>query len=100
MSDHGQDLRKVLSTLREQLSLAREDGTKSDLKFEISELEVELNVVVTAEGGGKAGVKFWVLTAELNGKYSQVATHKIKLKMKLKDKHGGSTDIGGVDNER
>jgi len=94
MVDDGPELSKVLATLREQLALARKQGEGHDLRFEMDEIEVELNVALTTEGTGNLEVKFWVVTAAMGGKLSQVATQKIKLKMKLA---GDSTLIGGND---
>jgi hypothetical protein len=65
----------------------------------MEEIEVELNVVVTKEGTGKAGAGFWVVTSNLEGNLSNVATQKIKLKMKLADRTGRSPEIA-ADEER
>ena len=99
METNGQELSIVLATLREDLARAQKQGKGHELHFAIEEIEVELNVVVTKEGAGKAGAKFWVINANLEGKLGNVATQKIKLKMKLVDKTGGSPEIAD-DEER
>jgi len=97
METKGQELSIVLATLREDLARAQTEGKGHDLHFAIEEIEIELNVVVTKEGTGKAGAKFWVISSNLEGKLANVATQKIKLKMKLVDKTGSSPEI--ADNE-
>jgi len=95
MEPNGQELSIVLATLREDLARAQKQGKGQDLHFAIDEIEVELNVVVTKEGTGKAEAKFWVISANLEGKLANVATQKIKLKMKLVGKLGETVEISG-----
>ena len=94
MAADDRELSKALATLREQLALAQTEGDGHDLRFLIDEIEVELNLALTTEGKGEIGAKFlWVVTASMDAKLSQVATQKIKLKMKLVDKDGNSTMV-------
>jgi hypothetical protein len=84
----GLELADVLAQLRANLAQAQQEGAGQDLRFALDDIEVELQVAVTKEGTGKAGVKFWVINAEAGGKLSDVTTQKIKLKMKAVDKDG------------
>ena len=84
----GLGLADVLAQLRANLAQALQEGAEQDLRFALDDVEVELQVAVTKEGIGKAGVKFWVINAEAGGKISVVTTQKIKLKMKVVDKDG------------
>lgn len=75
-------LAEMLSDLRAELLKARSDASESELRFEIAdvELEVQLSVTKGAEGGG--GVKFWVYNAEAQVSANEAKTHKLKLRLK------------------
>ena len=84
----GLNLADVLAQLRANLAQVQQEGVGQDLRFALDDVEVELQVAVTKEGTGKAGVRFWVINAEAGGNLSDVTTQKIKLKMKVVDKDG------------
>ncbi|HRY19429.1 MAG TPA: hypothetical protein P5149_13640 [Candidatus Competibacteraceae bacterium] len=55
-------LSEMLGQLREELLTARAKSEDSDLKFQIEDIEIELQIVTTKGGKGGGGVKFWVYT--------------------------------------
>ena len=77
----GVELSKMLASLRTELSKAQLEGEGKDVKFAVEDVELELQLTVTEEGGGKAGVKFWVVSAEAAGKEISQSVQKIKLKL-------------------
>jgi hypothetical protein len=99
MAGNQPELKNVLAQLRTQLAAAQREGNNAGLRFEIEDIEVELNVAVTAEGGGNAGVKFLVVTGNLDGKASREVTQKIKLKLKPRNGTGGSVQISDEDDD-
>lgn len=78
----GVELSKMLASLRQELNKAQHEGDGKDIKFAIDDIELELQLTVAEEGGGKAGVKFWVVNAETGGKVTSQSIQKIKLKLK------------------
>ena len=92
-------LSKVLADLRDELIQAQTAGEGSELRFLIDDIELELQVAVTAEGNAKAGFK--VLTfidANMEGKGAGSTTQKLRLKLKITDKQGNSPlPIAGED---
>jgi hypothetical protein len=99
-------LSKVLAELRDELIQAQTAGEGSKLRFLIDDVEIELQVAVTAEGNAKAGFK--VLTfgsAEAEGKGTGSTTQKLRLKLKItegKPPEAGSNAsvlIGGKDSK-
>jgi len=80
------ELSEVIANLRQDLERAKRQGAGKDLQFSLDDVELEFPVVVTKEGDGKLGVKFWVINAEAGGKYANAVTQKIKLKLKVTDK--------------
>lgn len=88
-------LADLIESLRSELQDARNRGAKEPLKFDIDEIELELDVKITKatskEGSVKGGFKFkfWVVTeanAETTGNASNYSgreqTHRMKLKLR------------------
>ncbi len=82
----GPELSDVIAKLRASLIEAQRAGQGQALRFLIEDIEVELQFAVTKEGTGSAGVKFWVIEAKADGKYSNAVTQKIKMKLKIAGK--------------
>jgi len=78
----GVELSTMLASLRKELGKAQQEGDGKEIKFAVSDVELELQLTVTEEGGGKAGVKFWVVNAETGGKITSQSIQKIKLNLK------------------
>ena len=82
MKKNDFQLSNVLAILRDELRDAHAEGKGSDLRLRIDEVEVELQVVTTKEGGAKGGATFLVFNAETHGKLSASAVHKLRLRLK------------------
>lgn len=92
-------MRQLRSDLED--TIAEGDGKK--LRFEVQEMDVELQVTATvdasagAKGGG--GLKLWILSgdasAEAKGAFGtkQVQTVRLKLKPQEEDPSGGSRNV-------
>jgi hypothetical protein len=76
------ELSEMLGQLRKELSIAQSEGARSDLKFQIEDIEIELQIGTTKGGKGGGGIKFWVYNAEAEVNASQAKTQKLKLKLK------------------
>lgn len=92
------ELSEMLGQLREELLKARGQSEGSDLKFQVEDIEIELQIVTTKGGKGGGGVKFWVYNAEAEVNVSQAKTQKLKLKLKPKKPTGEDFDVGDQDN--
>ncbi len=93
MADDGMELSTVLARLRDELAKAQIQGSNAGIHFQIDDITVELNVAVSSEGGGKLGVKFWVVDASADGKIHKDLIQKISLKMKLVDRGGNPVTV-------
>ena len=82
------DLGDVLIDLRHQLMRVQEEGEEQALRLAIDQVELELEVAVTAEARGEAKTRFWVIDAKVDGGLERVATQKIKLSFSLLDEDG------------
>lgn len=76
------ELSEMLGQLREELLKARGQSEGSELKFQVGDIEIELQVVTTKGGKGGGGVKFWVYNAEAEVNASRANTQTLKLKLK------------------
>jgi hypothetical protein len=86
-------LAELIAALRHELAQAQTQGQGLSPRLRVEDAEIELQVVLTREKGVDAGVKFWVLNAELKGKYTDAMTQKIKLKLKPGTEEGGDFTI-------
>lgn len=75
------ELAEMLTELRAQLLKARGEGAGKALKFEISDVEIEVQIVTTKEAEGAGGVKFWVYNAEAGVAVSEGFTQRLKLRL-------------------
>lgn len=81
----GAELVDVIGKLRDDLEAAMGAGEGRRLKFELGSVEVTLSVSVTSTGGGKAGVRFWVIEAGSDGSVAREKAQEIKLTLNPKD---------------
>ena len=99
MSDLTEQLNKniplseMIESLRQELKVAAALGSDKDVKFEVSNAEIEVEFVATrsAEAGG--GVKFWVVTAEGKAAVAEETTHRFKLSLVPLDKSGARMKV-------
>lgn len=93
MADSRIPLSDLITELRKELAIAKAQGQGDDIRLQVEEAEIELQVVITRDDGVKGGVKFWVVNAELKDNYSDATTQKIKLKLKPLDSVGKPVKI-------
>jgi RNA 3'-terminal phosphate cyclase len=87
-------LAETLGQLRAELAEAQAKGADERLRFEIAEAEVEFQVAVSREATPGGKIKFEVVSVggvELgaDGKISKETTHRITLKLAVKDGETG-----------
>jgi hypothetical protein len=104
MSKSEIPLTDVVKRLRTELKKATEAGRGEGLRFEVEDIEVEMQVVVTKTGagelGGEGGVELWVIGkagGKVSAEYesSQIQKVKLRLKPKLGKGKTGTVDLAG-----
>lgn len=91
MAESPFELANVVQGLRQELLKAVEQAKGEELRFEVQEMELELQVQVTKEVGGEAKLKFWVIDAGgVSGSVEKSTVQTVRLKLKPKVK-GGAT---------
>ncbi len=93
MSTKRVGLAQAIGLLRDELAAAQDAGESHQFRFEISEAEVELLVSLDTEGGGEAGATFGVVSVGADGKVSVGNTHRLLLKLKVKDAATGNRNL-------
>lgn len=88
------ELATVVQGLRQELAAAVQQAKDEALRFELQELELELQVQVTREYDGRVGFKFWVLEAGMGTKGADTSVQTVRLKMKPAGKDGELPKLG------
>jgi len=75
------ELSEMIRELRAQLTAAAAEGAGEALGFDVGPIEIEATVAVTKEeeAGGSGKVRFWVVEAGGDGKYTSSETQRITL---------------------
>ena len=74
-------LAEAIRALRRELVEAVREGEDEELRFALGDIDLELQVEVSKEAGGEAGIAFWLVT--IGGKASRTSgtTHTIRLSL-------------------
>jgi hypothetical protein len=86
-------LAQALAMLRDELAQAQDAGAGHQFRFEITEAEVEFLVEVDAEGGGEVGGNIGVVALKAGGKVSHSDTHRLRLKLLVRDAATGGRNL-------
>ncbi|SRR6266567_3887888 len=81
----------VIDALHSELATAVKKAQGQDIKFPIGSVQLEFQVGVTWDAGGKAGVKFWVLDLEASGSYANEKIQKVTLNLEAPVNAEGKT---------
>ena len=95
MSASKMSLADMIVKLRKDLRQAQKQAEQEDLRFQVEEIELEVQVTTATEAEGKLGVNFWVYTAEAGGGVSREDSHTLRLK--LKPLAGGEQTAGPLE---
>jgi hypothetical protein len=71
----------AIRALRSELQEAIRAGDGEELRFALGPVELELQVQAAWEGGGKAGIKFWLVSIGAKGGRSSEATHTLRVSL-------------------
>ena len=86
-------LAEVIGLLRLELAEAQDAAQGHQFQFEISEAEVELLVELETEVSGGVAARFGVVSVGADAKTSRAGTHRLLLKLKVKDAATGSRNL-------
>ena len=75
----------AVRALRSELTAAMQGSEGERLRFELDAVDMEFLLEVRKEGGGEAGIKFWVISLGAKGGVSSGSTHRVKLSLSPQD---------------
>ncbi|MFJ8936416.1 trypco2 family protein [Streptomyces sp. NPDC102365] len=88
----GISLAAAIEELRQELYQAQDLGADQQFAFGIEEAELELQLELRNSGKGDGKVSFGVATVGAGGEHSTIRTHRLTLKLSVRDRaRGGSS---------
>ncbi|XVQ15890.1 trypco2 family protein [Spirillospora sp. CA-255316] len=72
-------LAATIAALRDELAEAMTDASDSDLRFEVGQVQLELNILVARATTGTAKAKFWVVEVGGDAGYRQEEVQRISV---------------------
>ncbi|MEV0990614.1 trypco2 family protein [Streptomyces sp. NPDC049949] len=79
----------AIEELRQELYEAQDLGTGQQFAFGVEEAELELLLELRDSGKGEGKLSFGVATVGVGGELSTVRTHKLTLKLSIRDRAAG-----------
>ncbi|MGW3246128.1 trypco2 family protein [Streptomyces sp. NPDC001070] len=95
MTHEWVELSTAIQVLREQLLTAKAAGENSEVSFAVGKVEVELGLEVRRSAGGGGKLQFGVFALDGKGEYSSGTTHRLRLELLPRDRHGKTLEIKG-----
>ncbi len=90
-------LRDAVAALRADLSASIRDSAAEDLRFEVGEITLQLQVEVERVAEGDAGIRLWVVDVGGRGSRSTRATHVVTVPLRPRTAAGGPVLTGSSD---
>jgi Trypsin-co-occurring domain 2 len=69
----------AIRQLRAELTEAMRQGKDEELRFALGDIELELQLEVSKEAKGDAGIRFWLVSLGASASASRASTHVMRL---------------------
>jgi hypothetical protein len=89
------ELVDAVASVRDELMAAAARGAGSDVEFVVGPIELEFAVEMRRDAKVKAGVKAWLVSADVEGGVARGRTHKVKLTLTPQKPGGGDLLVAG-----
>jgi hypothetical protein len=86
-------LSDAIESVRSELATAQRKGEQADLKLEVGEIELELEIAAEVGASAGAEAKWFVVTAKTDAQYKESKKQKITIKLKPISKDGQPVSI-------
>jgi len=86
-------LAEAIRALRTELLDAMRAGSAAELRFGVSSVDLEFEVVASRTGEAEAGVKFWVVNVGAKGGVASGSTQRVKLSLVPVSASGGEVKV-------
>ncbi|MDP8943087.1 MAG: hypothetical protein M3N16_03065 [Actinomycetota bacterium] len=74
-------LASAIRALRQELVAAVKEGEDEDVRFALGPIELEMQVEISEEASGEAGIAFWVVSLGAKGARTSGTTHTVRLSL-------------------
>ncbi|MFE9024323.1 trypco2 family protein [Streptomyces sp. NPDC007808] len=91
---------EAIDNLRRELYAAESQGAHEQFAFEVEEAQLELMLELREEGRGGGKLQFGVATIDANDAVASARTHKLVLKLKVKDRARAGQQVVVNDEEQ
>ncbi|MEU7697166.1 MULTISPECIES: trypco2 family protein [unclassified Streptomyces] len=89
----GIGLVAAIEELRQELYRAQDLGADQQFAFGIEEAELELQLELRSSGNGDGKLSFGVAAVGVGGEHSTVRTHRLTLKLSVRDRARGGSSL-------
>ncbi|MFF0033323.1 trypco2 family protein [Streptomyces avermitilis] len=96
----GIRLAEAIDDLRKELYAAQSQGIHEQFAFEVEEAQLELMLELREEERGGGKLQFGVAAVDANGALSSAHTHKLVLKLKVRDRATAGQQVVVNDEEQ
>jgi hypothetical protein len=86
-------LSDAIESIRSELAAAQRRGEQADLKFEVGEIELELEIAAEVGASAGAEAKWFVVTGKTDAQYKESKKQKITIKLKPIGANGKSIEV-------
>lgn len=84
----GVPLAGAIRQLRLELLESMREAEGEELRFALGDIDLELQLEVSQEGRGDAGIRFWLVSVGGSASASRSTTHTVRLKLSPETKEG------------
>jgi hypothetical protein len=74
-------LANAIQAVRQELATAMAAGAKEEIRFQVSSVELQFQVVVSKSADASGKVRFWVVDVGAGGTVERAATHTIQVQL-------------------
>ncbi len=99
MAEQGISLADLIDAVRSELETAAVRARNGQLQFEVTDVQLEVEVATTGSRETEGGLRIWVLTIGAKGSKSDAATHKVTLNLTAVDASGAKFRVSDVSSQ-
>ncbi len=90
------ELADAVAAVRDELIEAAARGAGAGVQFVVGPIELEFAVELKRDAKVKAGIKAWLVSADVEGGIAHGRTHKVKVTLTPKTAAGGDVLVAGA----
>jgi hypothetical protein len=89
----GVPLSGAIRKLRAELLESMQEAEGEELRFALGDIDLELQLEVSQEGKGDAGIRFWLVSLGGSVSDSHTTTHTVRLKLTPETREGATPRV-------